>query len=417
MKKNNSIGVCQLQRELSSIDVQQILLERAKNAILQTAIELMEQDMERLCGVRFGRKSGEDLCHRGGSEKTSLMLDGASYSVRRPRARKNGEEVELESLTKMRDRDLLDQQMQERLVRGVSTRNYEGVISNLSSKTGISKSSVSRAFKRSSKKDLDDINSCDLSQHKFVAILIDGTNIGGRTLIVAVGITDGSQKIPLGLIEGDTENAAIVKDLLSSLTARGFTLKTSRILAMLDGGKALRAAVQALWGNRVLIQRCWLHKARNIEGYLPKTNHSQLWRRMKKMMGLNTKQLAEAEFKSLTNWLRTISEDAAKSLLEAGDELLTVHGLGVTGEFRSALSTTNAIESVIGTSKNKLRNVKNWGYHPKTKDNVARDKSLRWLATAIQTHRPKLRRLRGGEEQMPILINNLTLLDTITKSA
>ena len=393
-----------------------MLLARAKNSVLEMALDLLEQDMERLCGKPFGRKS-EGMCHRGGSETTSLICDGARYSMRRPRARDANGEVELPSLAKLRDRDLLDSQMQSRMVRGVSTRNYEDVISGFAQKTGISKSSVSRAFKRASKKDLEEINSCDLSQFRFVAILIDGTNIGGRMVVVAVGITDGSQKIPLGLKEGDTENAAVVKDLLTGLMARGFTFKTSRLLAMLDGGKALRAAVLALWGSAVLIQRCWLHKARNLEGYLPKTNHVQMWRRMKKMMGLNSKSAAEAEFKSLANWLRTISDDAEKSLLESRGELLTVHELGVTGEFRNALSTTNAIESLIGVSKAKLKNVKNWGYHPKTGDKVPRDKSMRWVAAAIQTHRSKMRRLRGGKEQMRTLINSLRILDSGIKTA
>ena len=230
MKRINSSEVSQLSRELSSIDIQQMLLARAKNSVLEMALDLLEQDMERLCGKPFGRKS-EGMCHRGGSETTSLICDGARYSMRRPRARDANGEVELPSLAKLRDRDLLDSQMQSRMVRGVSTRNYEDVISGFAQKTGISKSSVSRAFKRASKKDLEEINSCDLSQFRFVAILIDGTNIGGRMVVVAVGITDGSQKIPLGLKEGDTENAAVVKDLLTGLMARGFTFKTSRLLA------------------------------------------------------------------------------------------------------------------------------------------------------------------------------------------
>jgi len=141
-----------------------------------------------------------------------------------------------------------------------------------------------------------------------------------------------------------------------------------------------------------------------------------MWRRMKRMMTLNSKAAAEAEYKSLANWLRTISDDAEKSLLEAKGELLTVHELGITGEFRNALSTTNAIESLIGVSKEKLKNVKNWGYHPKTGDGIARDKSLRWVATAIQTHRSKMRRLRGGKEQMKTLINKLSVVDSVAKA-
>lgn len=416
MKNTNSQAISQLQLALSSVDVQKLLMDRAKNAVLATAVSLMEQEMEALCGSRFSRKEDE-LCHRGGSEWTSLMVDGAKFPVRRPRARKDGEEVELESLAKMQNRDLLDSQMLTRLLKGVSTRNYSSVINGFSEKTGISKSSVARAFKRVSKKDLDAINDADLSAYRFVALLVDGTGLGGGTQVVAVGITDDSEKIPLGIREGDTENASVVKDLLTSIIARGFTLKASRLLAVLDGGKALRAAVKAVWGDAVLIQRCWLHKLRNIKDYIPEVNHGQLWRRMKRMMGLNDLKQAERELELLADWLTTISFDAEKSLREAGSELLTVHSLGLRGKFRNSLSSTNIIESLIGVAKSKAKNVRNWEYHPKTGIEVKRDKAQRWLATAIQAHRPRMIRVHGGKDQMPILINNLNLVDTTQKTA
>ncbi|MCP4342940.1 MAG: hypothetical protein GY799_29670 [Desulfobulbaceae bacterium] len=417
MKKTNSNNISQLTDSLSSIDVQQLLLSRAKNSVLATAVELMEQDMERLCGAAFARKKDDDLCHRGGSEMTSLLLDGAKYSLRRPRARKAGGEVELPSLEKMRDVDLLDNQMLLRILKGVSTRNYSDVISGFSEKTGVSKSSVSRAFKRSSKEDLDTLNGADLSDHKFVAILIDGTGFGNQTMVVAVGITDDRRKLPLGVVAGDTENASVVKDLLASIVDRGFTLAGDRILAVLDGGKALRSAVNAVWGKSVIIQRCWIHKLRNIKDYIPETNHGQLWRRMKRMMGLKKQADAEREFKLLGDWLSTISEDAVKSLNEANGELLTVHALGLTGTFRNSLSNTNLIESLIGVVKVKTRNVKNWDYHPKTNPKVPRDKALRWVATAIESHRGKMRRLYGGKEQMNIFVNNLNAIDSAKQIA
>ena len=248
MKKTNLTSVSQLERELSSIDVHALLMARAKTAVLSTAIELMERDMEELFCIRFARKN-DQLCHRGGTEWTSLLVDGAKHPVGRPRARRGGEEVELPSLEKMRDQDLLDSQMLTRVVRGVSTRNYEGVIGGFAEKTGVAKSSVSRAFKRASKKGLDTLNTADLSGHKFVAILIDDTGVGETTQVVAVGVTSDSQKIPLGVREGDTENAGVVKDLLTSLIARNFTLAGPRLLAVRDGGKALRAAVKAIWAT------------------------------------------------------------------------------------------------------------------------------------------------------------------------
>lgn len=417
MKNTNFGSISQLQRELSSIDVQSLLLERAKSAVLATAVELMEQDMERLCGRAFARKSDRDLCHRGGSDWTSLMVDGGKLPVQRPRARKNGKEIELPSLTKMRDQDLLDRQMLTRIVSGVSTRNYAGVINGFAEKTGVAKSSVSRAFKRASKKDLDAINGADLSQYRFVAILIDGTGVGETTQVVAIGVTDDSQKIPLGIREGDTENANVAKDLLSSIMARNFTLAASRLLAVLDGGKALRAAVKALWGDAVVIQRCWLHKLRNIKDYIPEVNHGQLWKRMKRMMGINDQKAAQREFALLCDWLSTISHDAEKSLREAGAELLTVHELGLTGAFRNSLSSTNLIESLIGIAKSKMRNVRNWNYHPKTGPKVPRDKASRWVAMAIQSHRAKMKRVKGGKEQIQTLINKLNVLDEARLSA
>lgn len=416
MKNTNIDPISQLQRELSSIDVQAMLMERAKNAVLATAVELMEQDMNRLCGAPFARKN-EGLCHRGGSDWTSLMVDGAKLPVPRPRARKAGQEVELPSLAKMRDQELLDQQMLGRIVRGVSTRNYEGVINGFAEKTGVAKSSVSRAFKRASKKDLDALNSADLAGYNFVAILIDGTGIGGTTQVIAVGVTDGSEKIPLGIREGDTENASVVKDLLTSIIARGFRLKASRLLAVLDGGKALRSAVKAIWGDAVCIQRCWIHKLRNIKDYIPEVNHGQLWKRMKRMMGVTDQKIAARELELLADWLATINPDAEASLREAGPELLTIHSLGLTGRFRNSLSSTNIIESLIGIAKAKMKNVRNWNYHPKTSAKVPRDKAQRWVAMAIQAHRPKMNRIHGGKEQMGILINKLNLLDQMKVSA
>ena len=134
---------------------------------------------------------------------------------------------------------------------------------------------------------------------------------------------------------------------------------------------------------------------------------------MKKMMGLNSQAAAEKEFESLASWLSTISHDSEKSLREAGAELLTVHSLGLTGAFRNSMASTNIIESLIGVVKSKTKKVKNWNYHPRSGANVKRDKALRWTATAIQAHRPKMRRVYGGKEQMNVLINRLNTIDSI----
>lgn len=135
-------------------------------------------------------------------------------------------------LAKLRDRDLLDQQMLECMVRGVSTRNYEGVINGYAEKLGVSKSSVSRAFIRTSQKDLDALNGADLRPHSFVAIMIDGMEIAGKTVVAALGITETLEKIPLGIREGDTENSEVAKDLLAMIVDRGFTPHCEKLLAV-----------------------------------------------------------------------------------------------------------------------------------------------------------------------------------------
>jgi transposase-like protein len=379
---------------LNPESIQDLFEARARQAALALGVELLEQDVERLCGARYSR-SGE--CSRYGKEQTSIQIGGARYGFERPRIRGEEGEVYPPTLKKLRGQDLLDEEMKQRMLLGVSTRNYEKVIEGYSKKVGVSKSSVSRAFKRASKKDLDAINQGDLSEHTFVALAIDGLEIAGRTVIAALGITDGLEKLPLGLLEGDTENSEVVTDLLSTLRERGFSLHCEKILCLLDGSKALKKAVISVFGSRALIQRCWLHKLRNIQSYIPKSYHETLVWRMRKLMGLNAYKEAQMEYRSLRKWLEGISHSAANSLDEAGEELLTLHKLGITGELRKSLSSTNIIESLFSVVRAKLQNVKNW----KSRKTV---QTLRWVAAAILQHKKnKMRKLRGMNQRTKLI--------------
>ncbi len=138
---------------------------------------------------------------------------------------------------------------------------------------------------------------------------------------------------------------------------------------------------------------------------------------MKRIMGVVAQRIAERELELLSDWLQTINPDAETSLREAGAELLTVHRLGLTGSFRNSMSSTNIIESLIGIAKMKMKNVRNWNYHPKTGPKVPRDKAQKWVAMAIQSQREKMNRVHVGKEQMPILINGLNLLDQVKTAA
>lgn len=367
--------------------IQAVLLERAKHAALAMAVALLEQDAEALCGARYERKRG-DQSYRGGHEQTSVVVEGAKYGIRRPRVRKANREIELPTLKKLQHQDLLDEQMRQRLVLGVSTRNYEQVIHGYSEKLGVSRSSVSRAFVRASQKDLDSLNEGKLDGHSFVALLIDSLEIGGRIVVAAMGITAQMEKIVVGLREGDTENSEVVKDLLASIQERGFTLHCERLLAVIDGAKALKKALRDVFGERVLLQRCWLHKERNLRAYLPERVHGTLHWRLKKLMALNTLSDARKELAALREWVAGLSADAAASLDEVGEELLTLHQLEISGELRKSLASTNLIESLFSVVRAKLQRVKNW-------KGRRSNQILRWVASALVAHRPKMRRVRG----------------------
>lgn len=381
---------------LSAESLQQMLVERSRNAALALGLELLEQDVEALCGSRYARKRESELYYRGGSEQTSIILDGARYPARRPRVRGALGEVPLPSLAKLRDQDLLDAQIQDRMIRGVSTRNYDPVVSAYAEKLGVSKSSVSRAFVRASQKDLEALNHSSLEGHSFVALMIDGVEYAGRSVVVALGITDSLQKVPLGAREGDTENGELVRDLLSGIVERGFKPHCEKLLAVIDGGKALRKGLLDVFGERVLIQRCWLHKLRNLQAYVPRQHHPQLYWRMKKLMALVRYDEAIQELESLAHWLSGISQDAESSIHEVGRELLTVHRLGLPRALRQGLSTTNAIESLIGVVRGKTSRVRNW----KSKKT---NQVLRWVASSLISHRSKMRRLRGHKESAQLI--------------
>ncbi|MEQ1877488.1 MAG: transposase [Bdellovibrionia bacterium] len=395
---------------LSSRDLQVKLMEDCRNAALKFAKELMEQEVERLAGAKFSHKT-EGQMWRGGSDKTRIVVGGEKMQVSRPRVRDLDGDVPLTSLAQLQDEDIFDDEIKERMIRGVSTRNYEPVIKSWSDKLSISKSNVSRAFIRASRKDLEKLNTQDLSEYEFIALMIDGVELAGRTLIVVMGITPECQKIPLGLREGDTENSAVIKDLLTSIRDRNFKMHTDRILAVTDGAKAIKKALKDVFGEEVIVQRCWLHKLRNLQKYIPEHLHKQLWWRMKKLMNLKSIDDAKKDLAEFITWLSEISIEAENSMQEVGMELLTVHALEVNGDLRKSLYSTNPIESMIFGIRHRLGKVKNW------KSANKKDQIQRWMASSILALQKKMRRLRGHKHVGQLITKLKTKVDSMEKSA
>ena len=376
-------------------EIRGVVEAQMRGAALAMAHELFRQEIEKLCGPAFSRKS-DDQCHRAGSDPGSIVFHGQRVQVKKPRVKKCDESVELETYSALQNYDLLCESVKKHMVAGVSTRDYDGVIEEISGGMGLSKSTVSEAFVRASKGSLDMLNARDLGQYNFVAVMVDGIGFGDRTVVAALGITDVGQKLILGIREGESENWELTKDLFESLIARGFK-HDHPILFVIDGGKALKKAIRKIFGN-VPIQRCVRHKERNIIGYLPEDRHIEFHRRWKKLHGLNDYDTAKNEYADLVHWLGHISTSALQSLEEAELETLTVTKLNVPPTLKATLLSTNPIESAFSIQKPKVARIKNWRSGP--------DQVLRWAATTALESEKRFKRVRG-HIYLPKLIENL----------
>jgi transposase-like protein len=361
--------------------------------------DLFEQEVTALCGPRYERDRLAE-CARAGSEQGSVYWDGRREPIRRPRVRNERGEVQLESYGALRDYDLFSDEVQQLLIRGVSTRDFTELTEKLDEDLPLTKSSASRAFQRSSQRDLDEINGRDLSGATYCSLMIDGVEKAGSHVVVALGFTiKGSKKI-LGLREGATENSEVVKDLLQSLLDRGLCT-TPHILFVLDGAKALRKAVKAHWGARAIVARCQEHKIRNVKSYVPGHLHSEVERRMRAAYGMKTFDEALAAMKRIIAWLREHHEPATGSLKEGLEETLTVHRLGLPDLLRRTFRSANPIESMFDKVQYRSKRVKSW---------KGRTQVARWMASSLLLHERKFRKIRG-HKQMHVLLAALDNVD------
>ena len=234
-----------------------------------------------------------------------------------------------------------------------------------------------------------------------MSLMIDSVHIGGYAVVVALGINDKGKKFMLGLRQGATEDWEIVRDLFRNLVHRGFKTQHA-LLFVIDGAKALRKAINKFFGKEQAIQRCKIHKQRNIMKYLDKKYHLEFKRRWRKLHGQVDYQEALKDYKTLVRWLGEINVEAQNSLEEAGKEMLTVIKLRVSKELRKTLSSTNAIESVFDKVRCKSRRVKNW--------KSSADQVSRWSATILLEAESKLYKLRGSKD-IPKLITELKNLN------
>ncbi|MFH0902474.1 MAG: transposase [Pseudomonadota bacterium] len=285
--------------------------------------------------------------------------------------------------------DPLPERVVEQVLLGVSTRGYAQSLEPLPEgikARGTSKSAASRHLVEQTKAKLQDKLRGRLDGVEPIALMIDGIEIAGHVVVVALGITLDGRKVPLGIALGSTENAAVCTTLLQDMIERGLVVQ-SRILCVIDGGKGIRKALNDVLGSMVIVQRCQLHKIRNVLSHLPKKRQPHIRRAMRGAYKSSTVVTARRLLKNLANSLeRDGEEDAAASLREGMEETLTVIKLGLPETLRRSLSTTNAIENIMGTVRRVSRNVKNWRNGAMAK---------RWVSLGVTAAERRFRRIKG----------------------
>jgi putative transposase len=366
------------------------LLALAVGAGLQVMAALMEQDVTAVCGPK-GRHDPERTAVRHGRGSGSVSLGGRRVPVTRPRMRAldGSGELPVASYELFSDTEVLGRMALERMLSGLSTRRYPAGLEPVGAHieqaaTSTSRSVVSRRFVAATETALAELLAADLSRMDLVALMVDGVHFGEHTCIVALGIDVDGTKHPLSLVEGSTENATLVTELIVGLRERGLDV-TRPILVVLDGSKALRRAVVDVF-DRPVIARCQLHKIRNVQDRLPEKLRSVVAARMRRAYHADSALAAEAELSALAAELDRTHPGAAASLREGLAETLTVLRLGVPPTLARTLRSTNAVESMISICRNHARNVKRW------RDGQM---ALRWCAAGMVEAGKQFRKING----------------------
>lgn len=296
-----------------------------------------------------------------GRQRGRVELLERQLQVQRPRLRTKGprgREVAIPAYEAIRQDAQAAARMSEILLAGVSTRRYATVLPKMAKTVGVSRSQVSRKLIAAGARLLEGLRARRLEGLDILAVYIDGIVIAGRAVVVALGVDAGGAKHLLGLTLGATENATVVADLLGELVKRGLAPEKKRLF-IIDGSKALRAAIERTFGERGLVQRCRVHKLRNVIDYLPDTMKAQVKSTMHAAFKLPMKQ-GIAKLRQLALWLKREHPQAAASLLEGIEELFTVNALGLTPSLMRCLTSTNAIENPNGRFRSIARNVTRW---------------------------------------------------------
>ena len=357
---------------------------------------IVSAEVDAIAGVKYSRK--HEGIDRWGHQPGYAIIGGQKVPVKRPRLRTTeGNELPLESYERFQDHERRTSAVLQRLIAGISCRSYPKAVEEFSEGYGISKSVVSREMITATSEELRRLVERDLSTFEAVAILIDGIHVGKTLLIVALGVNiDGTKQI-LGFREGSSENADVCVSLLEDMVRRGLRSEGRPVLVIIDGSKALHAAVDRFFGAWAVVQRCEIHKRRNVLSHLPEKYQSQFGRKLSAAYKMKTFDQAKSALTAVVKELEFLNHSAAASLLEGLDETLTVHALELPELLRTTFASTNLIESAFSRARTATSNVKRWQNSSQVQ---------RWMATALVQAEKGFRKVRGYRA-MPILLNAL----------
>ena len=405
MSPSTSIALQQLALPMmiASEAIKKGLLSFVQQVGMLAFSEMLNAEAAEIAGPK-GKHVDERTHHHWGTTRTTLPFGGRHVVVERPRVRAKGKRWQggraPPSVATARGADPMPAHVAEQVVVGVSTRGYarslEPLDESLESR-GESKSHVSRALIEKTTEKLAEFLDRKLDDIALAAMFIDGIEIGHHAVIIALGVTTDSTKVPLGVWCGSTENHTVTAALMQDLIERGLRVDAP-LLFVIDGGKGIRKALTDVFGDRAVVQRCQVHKMRNVRDHLPAERRAYVGRQMRDAYKSRSARTARKLLLQLVSWLEANGEDAAAASLREGlDETLTVLRLNLPPTLCRTFATTNAIENLNGTVRRVIRNVKRW---------QGETMIQRWVALGIAEAQRGFRRVKG-HGQMNVLLTAL----------
>lgn len=362
-----------------------------KQALDAAMLEIGQMVAETIMYMEREQKAGPDYhptspgVHKWASQPGSIYVSDQKIHVAHPRLRGTGGEIALESYEQLKRRGGFSEELLAEVLRGMSARKYEETVTAAGRAFGVSPSSVSHHLVEATATKLREFRERCLEDFTVFALFIDTIHRGGQAFIVALGIDLAGNKRPLGFWEGATENHVICEEMLAEMERRGLKL-SKRVLYVTDGGGGIIKALKDRYGKKLIHQRCTIHKDRNIQKHLPKRYRQAAHRRFRTALEQNSYNDAKAMLQDFERWLRGINESAADSLLEAFEELLTLHRLQVPALLRKTLHSTNPIESLFSTVRDCESNIKHY------RSSKMRQ---RWLAAVLLHCEKGFKRVKG----------------------